>query len=242
MAILKGKIEDRTIHSKELSEDIEVFVYLPPKYSTLVKYPVLIAQDGRDYFQLGKLAKTADRLMHEGTISEFILFGITHKGIEDRNRKYRPEGDKHDAYLRFLAHELVPWINREFNTLMLGSSTALIGDSLGGYISLKAALLYPNTFSKLILQSPFAPDSVLKEVEESSKISGVQIYHSIGNEEHEFKVPSGEVKNFLDPNRKLNSILAEKSMQYEYREFSGSHLWVNWQHDIIPGLTFLFRD
>ncbi|MFC7371842.1 alpha/beta hydrolase [Fictibacillus iocasae] len=242
MAILQGKIEDRSLYSAQLNEEIELFVYLPPKYSTLIKYPVLIAQDGRDYFQLGKLAKTADRLMTDESIREFILIGVLHKGIDDRNRKYRPEGDKHDAYLKFLAHELVPWISKEFNTLMLGGSTALIGDSLGGYISLKAATLYPHTFGKLILQSPYVPEVLMEEIKSSDKMQTIQIYQSIGTEESAFKVPSGEVKNFLDPNRKLHQILTDKNLHYEYKEFQGGHLWAHWQHDIEPALIFMFQD
>jgi enterochelin esterase-like enzyme len=242
MAILKGTITDDKIHSTYLNETVELLIYTPARFTPLVKYPVLIAQDGRDYFQMGKLAKTADRLMDEGEIQDLIIIGVNHKGIQDRKSKYDQTGDKHAAYLRFMSDELTAYINENFNTLQLGAGMGLIGDSLGGYVALKLCLLYPNTFGKCIVQSPYVPKEMLETVESIEQLQTLTIYHSIGDEEHSFTNPEGITRDFLEPNRRLNTLLHGFSLDYEYNEFQGNHLWVNWQKDLVPALMFLYND
>jgi enterochelin esterase-like enzyme len=48
----KGTIHELTFFSQELNEEMQLLIYLPANFSPLYKYSLLIAQDGRDYFQL----------------------------------------------------------------------------------------------------------------------------------------------------------------------------------------------
>ncbi|KZE63389.1 hypothetical protein AWM68_15350 [Fictibacillus phosphorivorans] len=242
MAILKGSITDDKIYSNYLDEEIDLLIYLPSRFTPLVKYPILIAQDGRDYFQLGKLAKTADRLMEEDQMQSCIIVGVNHKGITDRKAKYDPAGEKHENYIRFMAFELTPYLNEKFNTLQLGAGMGLIGDSLGGYVAFKLSLLYPNTFGKVILQSPYVPESLIETVEAIEQMQTLTIYHSIGDEEDQFTNPEGITRDFLTPNRKIKNLLDQLALDYEYTEFQGNHLWVNWQKDLVPALMFLYNN
>ncbi|HAQ07541.1 MAG TPA: hypothetical protein DCR24_08495, partial [Bacillus bacterium] len=125
-----GKIEEITMKSKELGEDISILVYLPASYSPLYKYSLLIAQDGRDYFQLGRIGRVADELLSKKEIENVIIIGIPYNSVEDRRKKYHPKGEQHQTYIRFLAHELVPYLDKEFPTYQMGMGRALIGDSL----------------------------------------------------------------------------------------------------------------
>ena len=49
----------------------------------------------------------------------------------------------------------------------MGYGRALIGDSLGGTVSLLTALQYPHTFGKVIMQSPLVNETVLRAVGKS---------------------------------------------------------------------------
>ncbi len=49
-----GRIEEISFYSASLQEDVTLLVYSPVNYTPLHKHTVVIAQDGRDYFQLGK--------------------------------------------------------------------------------------------------------------------------------------------------------------------------------------------
>ncbi|WLD94972.1 esterase family protein [Alkalihalobacillus sp. AL-G] len=237
---LKGTIEERIFTSEELMEDMKLLVYLPPSYSPLLRYSVLIAQDGDDYFKLGKIARSTEDLMENSEIEEFIIIGIPYKNVQDRRKKYHPSGEQNEQYIRFLVNELVPYIESEFSTLELANARGLIGDSLGATVSLLTALSFPRTFGKVILQSPYVNEHVLKEVKSLREPSLLSIYHVAGTNETEVETTNGTVENFIEPNRKLNHHLSDRPFNYHYEEFDGNHTWTYWQPDIPKALKWIF--
>lgn len=240
MEFPKGTIKELTIYSAELGEDVQLLVYLPANFSSLYKYSLLIAQDGRDYFQLGRISRLADEFLFQREIENLIIIGVPYKDVEDRRKKYHPKGSQNQQYIRFLAHELVPFLDQEFPTYQMGSTRALIGDSLGGAVSLMTALQYPHTFGKVLLHSPYVDDSILSAVKNFSEGQLLQLYHVIGNQETEVQTTDGSLKDFLTPNRELSKIISEKPITYFYEEFSGNHTWTYWQPDLRRALKMLF--
>jgi enterochelin esterase-like enzyme len=240
MEIPKGTIKEHTIKSNELGEEILLLIYLPANFSPLYKYSLLIAQDGRDYFQLGKLGRLADEYLFNREIENIIIVGIPYKDVEDRRRKYHPDGEQHQQYIRFLAHELVPFLDQEFPTYHMGSTRALIGDSLGATVSLMTALQYPRSFGKVILQSPYVNEKVLEMVNSFTETELLEIYHIVGNQETKVQTTKGKISDFLSPNRKLSSIFTDKSFTYFFDEFNGDHTWTYWQPDLKRALKWMF--
>ncbi|MFJ7729321.1 alpha/beta hydrolase [Neobacillus sp. NPDC097160] len=240
MEFPKGTIKELTFQSLELGEEMQLLVYLPANFSPLYKYSLLIAQDGRDYFQLGRIGRLADEFLFEREIENIIIVGVPYKNVEDRRRKYHPNGDQNQQYIRFLAHELVPFLDKEFPTYHMGSTRALIGDSLGATVSLMTALEYPHTFGKVLLQSPFVNEQVLKLVNDFQEAQLVEIYHVIGTQETEVKTTDGKTSDFLSPNRELSKLIVDKPFTYFYEEFNGNHTWTHWQPDLKRALKMLF--
>lgn len=240
MEIPKGTIKEHTIKSNELGEEVLLLIYMPANFSPLYKYSLLIAQDGRDYFQLGKIGRIADEYLFEREIENLIIIGLPYKDVKNRRRKYHPAGEQNQAYIRFLAHELVPYLDKEFPTYHMGSTRALIGDSLGATVSLMAALHYPHTFGKIILQSPYVDDQVNGLVESFTEKGLLEIYHVVGNQETVVQMTNGKTSDFLTPNRKLSSIIKSKSITYYYDEFNGDHTWTHWQPDLKRALKMMF--
>ncbi|MBE4909450.1 esterase family protein [Bacillus luteolus] len=236
-----GITKEVTIHSHSLGEEVEVLLYFPSTYSPLYKYTVLIAQDGRDYFNLGRIAKTTEELLTEREIDNTIIVGIPYIDVKDRYEKYHPNGSKHNKYQRFLAEELVPYLDSELPTYQIGMGRALIGDSLAGTASLLTALSYPNTFGKVILQSPYVNDHVKKEVEQFSQPHLLSIYHVVGSKETAVETTNGKVKDFLAPNRELNALMKNMSFTYFYDEFDGDHTWTHWQPDLHRALKMSLK-
>ncbi|RSD29442.1 alpha/beta hydrolase [Mesobacillus subterraneus] len=235
-----GKIEEITLKSKELREDVTMLVYLPANYSPLYKYSVLIAQDGRDYFQLGRIGRVADELLGKKEIENVIIVGIPYESVEDRRRKYHPKGEQHQAYIRFLAHELAPYLDEKYPTYQMGMGRALIGDSLAATVSLLTALNYPHTFGRVLLQSPYVNDDVFSAVKHFNQPALLNIYHTIGKEETSVKTSSSSNNDFLTPNRELSGIFKEKGFSYFYDEFDGDHTWTYWQPDLKRAIKRMF--
>lgn len=113
----KGTIKEYSFQSTELQETVQLLIYLPANFSPLYKYSLLIAQDGMDYFQLGRIGRLADELLFQQEIENLIIVGVPYKNVEDRRRKYHPDGDQNQQYIRFLAHELAPFSIRSFQPI-----------------------------------------------------------------------------------------------------------------------------
>ncbi|GAE24787.1 putative acetyl esterase YjcH [Halalkalibacter wakoensis JCM 9140] len=236
---LEGMISERSIQSKELQEEISLLVYTPPNFTPLQSYDVLICQDGHDYFQLGRIPRQLEQLIDEGEVRETIIVAVPYPSVAERRKRYHPNGEKVDAYVRFLAHELVPFIDHNFPTHQLASSRTLAGDSLAGTVSLLTALQYPNLFGQVMMHSPYVNDKVLTTVASYEKNENLSIYHVIGKKETNVKTTDGQVLDFVTPNRELYALLKKMPFSYTYEEFDGDHTWTYWQKDLPRGLTTL---
>jgi predicted alpha/beta superfamily hydrolase len=129
---------------------------------------VLYLQDGQNLFdpqtafggQDWRADVTADDLILRGAVEPLIVVGIYNTGVR-RISEYTPtkdprrrKGGKGDRYARMMAHELKPFIDREYRTLRPAAHTGVGGSSLGGLISLETGLLYPRVFGRLAILSP----------------------------------------------------------------------------------------
>lgn len=236
----QGKILDTSLYSEALGEEMQLLIHLPHNYTPLYKYSVLIASDGKDYFQFGRIGRVVDELIDEGEIENIIVVGVPYKNVKERRRLYHTEGDKQAAYIRFLAHELVPYIDENYPTYQVGQGRGLIGDSLAATVSLMTMLTYPNLFGKVILHSPYVDDIVLKTVEAVKDPSVFSIYHVIGEEETAVKTTADGVQDFLTPNRELNKLFQLKGFSHFYEEFKGNHTWKHWQPDVPRAIQMMY--
>ncbi|GAA0455241.1 alpha/beta hydrolase [Alkalibacillus silvisoli] len=235
-----GSMVEREIESKYMNETFTINIYRPENYSTLYKYHLCIVQDGDDYYQLGRLARVSDKLHNEGKIENTIFCGIHYKDRDDRWHKYHPESDKQEAYMKFLRFEVVPVLDRELPSYHVKSCRSLMGDSLGGTVSLMTALKYPNTFGKVIMQSPYYDERVEKLIKETDEIETMSIYHTIGLDEEEVETTYGDIDDFLNPNREMNELLKDHVSDYTYKELEGDHTWKQWQKDLPNAIEHIF--
>lgn len=236
----KGTIKEATLFSNALGEEITLLIYLPPSFSPLYKYHLLIAQDGKDYFQFGRIGRVADELLANHQIAETIIVGIPYSSVQDRREKYHPDGPQNKAYIRFLAHELIPYLDEQFPTYQMGLGRGLIGDSLGATVSLMTALKYPHTFGKIILQSPLVNEEVLERIRQFDSYHLLEIDHIIGISETAVQTTIQTTEDFLTPNRELAQLLKSTNSEYTYEEFNGNHTWKHWQPYISKMLVRMF--
>ncbi|MGV3467358.1 MAG: alpha/beta hydrolase [Heyndrickxia sp.] len=237
MTDFKPTIEELSLQSAELNAQMNLMVYLPPQYSPLYTYPLIIVQDGQDYFNLGRVATLAERLISNKKIRKAIIVGIPYTNKQERWHRYHPNGENQEAYIRFLVRELLPAVSEQYAVEELASDRYLIGDSLGATVSLTACLRYPHTFGNAILQSPFVDNALIEKVSGFSQASQISVYHSIGKNETEVETTWGERADFLEPNHRLRETFIQKSFaSYVYEENEGNHTWTYWQSDVEQAL------
>jgi predicted alpha/beta superfamily hydrolase len=158
-----------SVRSTVLGNTRGVWIYLPPTYdeNRAARFPVVYLHDGQNLFDpraaFGGVAWDADGAMdggaESGAIREAILVGVENNA--SRIDEYTPTrdatvmgGGRGDLYLRFLVDEVKPMIDREFRTLPGRETTAIVGSSLGGLISLYAGVRRPDVFGVVGALSP----------------------------------------------------------------------------------------
>ncbi|GGA74231.1 alpha/beta hydrolase [Ornithinibacillus halotolerans] len=239
----KGKMLEKEINSNFLGETLVLKIYQPESFSPLYKYHLCIMQDGNDYYQMGRVATFSDRLHDDAEIENTVFIGIHYKDRYDRLKKYHPSGEQYDAYSKFLMKEVVPLLDDILPTYHMGGTRALMGDSLAGTLALTMAVRYPNTFGKVIIQSPLVDDVVLDIVEKATNLHSLEIYHTIGTAETAVHTTKEPEVDFLTPNRKLKELLEQKGLTYFYKEIpDGEHTWKYWQNDMENALKAIFNE
>ncbi len=230
----KRTILRRELESTYLKETRSYKVYLPPDYDPSRAYPVLYAQDGEQFLNFGRGATIAQEMVLEGKLLPFIIVAVT-VSRENRTEEYGTGRSRNDIYKSFFLEEIVPAVEQEF----LVSERVLVGDSLGGTVSLDLALDRPDLFSKVLsLSGAFYPE-VMKGVLRKPKLPHLTIYMLIGLQET--AVPVGDkTADFLSYNREMKQLLEQRQASVTYTEKEGGHDWGFWQSQLPSALSFFF--
>ena len=140
------------------SADRDVFVFLPPGYDKdkSRRYPVVYALHG---FFIG-----AEEWTHEIHVPQTIE-GAFAKGsrpmivvLPDSKSVYG--GSMYSSSIttgdfeRFIAHDLVAYIDAHYRTIPVRESRGLVGHSMGGYGALRIGMRHPEVFGSLYVMSP----------------------------------------------------------------------------------------
>ena len=180
---LKRTILRETVPSRHLPEGSRPLrIFLPPGYNEVLSYPVVFCQDGEDFFNFGRVATTATRLILDEGLEPFIIVGVdVDKKL--RTEEYAPDGSRHDAYLKFFAEELLPYIEEKYPVRREPEHRLLAGDSLGGTVCLHLALAYPQLFHRVLSLSGAYYGASRDIVASYRDLEGIEIYMIVGLQE-----------------------------------------------------------
>lgn len=159
------EIIDENFEIPQLIKTRRIAALLPHDYHTSNKhYPVLYLQDGQNLFDdfapfgSWELPKKLAEMTKNG-MGDIIVVAIDHAESE-RIKEFTPSketalgvGDG-KMYARFLCETLKPYIDAHYRTKPGPEHTGIGGSSMGGLISIYAAMQHPRTFSKLLIFSP----------------------------------------------------------------------------------------
>ncbi len=161
----KGTIIDEYIDSEGIKKNIfgdttksKVIVYLPPSYSdTDKRFPVLYYLTGSftevDHMFNGStphiMNQYIDSLIHTKTIEEFIVVVATTKlniTKEIRMPTLYVNSPVNGDWEDFIVVDLIKFIDSKYRTIDSRESRGLTGHSMGGYGTIRLALLHPDKF------------------------------------------------------------------------------------------------
>lgn len=163
-----------------------IWLYLPEGYEgSQDSFPVVYLQDGQNLFDVRtafagewKVDESLDSLAKLGR-QQAIVVGVDNGGAR-RIDEYTPwrhpvhGGGQGEDYVEFIVGELKPYVDQQFRTRKDARNTAIGGSSLGGLISLYAALRHPDVFGNVIAFSSsfWFSDSIYRKETYVSSPSG----------------------------------------------------------------------
>lgn len=232
----------------------QVTVYLPPGYDEREeRYPVLYFQDGQNIFdpdrsfirgQHWRLREAVDQAIAERTARPAIIVGIDNAGSA-RIDEYTPSADQKrnaggrgDEYVRMIVDELKPVIDGRYRTLTDAASTSVGGSSLGGLISIHAALQRSDVFGSAAVMSPsvwWRERSVLEEVDAFAAPSRPRLWLDVGGREGQEAIADVRALRL----RLLQKGWGEGNFHY-YEDPRADHSERAWGGRVRKVLEFLF--
>ena len=236
--VTPGRIDELIIHSNAFGK--RTFgLYVPPRFRRTRRYPVLIVHDGHDYLRYAALGTVLDNLIGRLEIPDMIV-ALT--SSPDRLREYADD----ERHARFLADDLVPYLERRLPIDSRPQARCVMGASFGAVASLSAAWRRPGMFGNLVLQSgSFAFTDIGDRNHRGPLFDPVVAFMNhfrarpMAVAERVF-VSCGTYESLIYENRSLVPLLQSTGMDVRYVEARDGHNWENWRDRLREALSWLF--
>ncbi|HWQ13371.1 MAG TPA: alpha/beta hydrolase-fold protein [Roseiflexaceae bacterium] len=217
------------VSSPSLGISRRVWVHLPADYSPRTRrYPALYFNNGESYLLAARAAHLAEALRQEGEVSPALLVFVQSLAHHDE------EDLAADDYVRFLADELVPWVDARYATSPDPRDRVVAGASSGGALALYAALERPELFGGVAVQSPaplLLPDAVAGRLADNAA-------HGYGLPRCYVDVGRYESHAFVEHAHALCNALLAGGAALSYQEFPGDHSFAGWRTSLPDALRF----
>jgi enterochelin esterase-like enzyme len=234
-----GSLDSISLRSKALRREQWLRLYKPARFREVARYPLLIVHDGDDYLNYAAAKTVLDNLIHRGEVAPLVAAFV-------------PPGDRlveyanHAPHARFLARELVPFLNERLPLIDLPEGRCLMGSSFGGVASLSTAVRYPTMFGSLLLESG---SFVFTDI--GAAHGGGPVFDPVVKFVNAYRARPRVVANriyqtcgvyepLITPNRSMVSTFRDAGMTVRYVEARDGHNWENWRDRLRDALTWIF--
>lgn len=234
----EGEIQHHTLHSRAFGESRELQVYLPARYRSTRRYPLLVLHDGFDYVRFASLETVLDNLIHRLEIPP-LLVALT----QSPNRLHEYADDAKHA--DFIADDCLSWLDDNYSLVQSASARAIGGASFGAVASLATVLRRPDTFGNLMLQSGSFAFTDIGDHDRGPVFDPVVAFMNRYRESAVRPAPRifvscGTYESLIYYNRSLVPLLQSTGAELRYSESRDGHNWENWRDRLREGLSWLF--
>lgn len=227
-----------------------VRIYLPPGYEkTVRRYPVLYMHDGQNLFDNATsyagewgVDETLDELAKSQGL-EVIVIGVDN-GQQKRLNELSPWTNKRfgkaegSLYVNFMVNVLKPYVDKHYRTLSDRENTAIMGSSMGGFISHYAVHQYPYVFGMSGIFSPsyWYSSEVFKHTKNNPAPASARIY---------LMMVGKEGSEAVDGIERMTTLLTAQKHPAEnlYSEVvpDGEHNEKFWRGEFPKAVSWLFK-
>ncbi|MDM7921381.1 MAG: glycoside hydrolase family 15 protein [Pyrinomonadaceae bacterium] len=201
--------------------------YVPQAYlNSSERLGAIYIQDGSEYASRAAATQVLEALLKERRVRPFILVFIDPK---ERFKEYFAN----DAWADFVANEVVPEVDRRYNTIASRDGRATLGASLGGITSLHIGLRHPDKFGRLGGQSSsfwIDNERVVRALEKLDPSVSPFIFY----------LDDGAFEG-VDDSRRVNVMLRGKGYKVTYKEGQTGHNWTAWRDRLSEAFIALMN-
>jgi len=204
------------------------------------KPPVVIFNNGSEYLNLLDAPALLDQLIAQRLVPPMVaVFVPAINAAQDYGLN--------DAYVKFLADELMPFVQENFDTSLDPKSTAIIGLADGARAAVHATVSRPDIFGLAGSQSGTFTGDDIAFIREISRLEAGGIttdpsrYHLIVGTYETSVGNNGSQADYLEANRQMAAILEEAGYQIMLSERPEGHSWGFWQGTLGQTLSQLLN-
>jgi enterochelin esterase-like enzyme len=233
-----GSVEEHVVPARALDADRPVTVYLPARFRPGRSYPLLVVHDGLDYLRFSNLETVLDNLVHRNEVAPMVV-ALTQS--PDRLREYGAD----ERHSRWVAEELVPWLEARYPVREGAANRGLMGASFGAVAAFSTAFRYPQSFGRLLLQSGSFAFTDIGPSRRGPAFEPVVEFVNAWREEpvavaERVFVSCGVYESLIYENRSMVPLFERAGMTVRYEEAFDGHNWENWRDRLRDGLSWLF--
>jgi enterochelin esterase family protein len=243
------------ITSSNLGYDVNVRVYTPADYDTnSAELPAVYFTDGHEYAaeHLGSAVQVLDNLIADGRLRPTVAVFVDPRDVASGANRRAEQYITNRNFARFVADELVDYIDDSYSTSDSAEDRTILGTSLGGLNSAYFGIVERDVFQNLAIQSPaFGFDTgIFAAYENGALADDVRIFMTNGT----INDGSGAFA--------FREILTAGNYDFTFTTANEGHSWGNWRAQLddmlielvgapvpeptgvtfsILGLLFLFR-
>jgi S-formylglutathione hydrolase FrmB len=193
----------------------------------------------------------------EWRVREFPLIVVMPDGF----RGFYTDNAEGPAYAKYIAEEVVDFVERNFPAKRIRAGRCIGGLSMGGYGALRLALSYPDRYASANSHSGALLYGHLNGVRDPSPLTPLEQRQIFGSEpagsSHDIFALAAAAKqsaelpklmldcgvddHLIGESRALHDELNRLQIAHEYREHPGAHDWDYWEAHLPEALAFHVR-
>ncbi|MEV5982921.1 enterochelin esterase [Streptomyces sp. NPDC052114] len=240
--IPRGRTERHRLPAGALGAERGLWAYLPPG-GPRPDSPVVVLCDGDMWFGALAFQDTLDALVADGAVPPPVVLAPDAVDLRTRWQDLTAR----DAFIGFLADEVLPWAAGHWPLTADPARTVVAGQSLGGLTALYAALRRPERFGAVLAQSaslwwrpglpPGVPDLtaddgtpwLVERFAEHPDHPRLRVHLDVGLHEGAM----------VDHSRRMRETLAAHGHTVALTEYNGGHDYACWRGGLADGLVKL---
>ncbi|MEB8432023.1 alpha/beta hydrolase-fold protein [Cocleimonas sp. KMM 6892] len=255
------------IPTSSLDKTIEYGVYTPPNWIKTERLPLVLflhgARDDHNTLEQYKTHRYFDEQINADQMPRFIL--VTPNGGKGFWENWY---DGSHNYRDWVMQDILPKVQKDYNTLDCPEHCSLMGISMGGFGALRMASIYKNSFSSLsAISTPVLSNENKQDTKVPllvrlffplKRIFGPKLYN--GDESQSIRnvwsdknnVALQKIRlqliwgdkdqpNIIRSNQSFHELLQKSGREHEYFIYDGGHKWVDWQPNFNRVINFLLK-